>query len=81
MLASSINEILFQFWDPLEVKNLAPADEYAEYASQLVNMVACDDSIDNIASYLGRIRKYQLMIGPNETRDLETALRVKAVQS
>lgn len=50
-----VDEILWNDWDPIGVKDVAPRDEYMDYVPEICSMVIQNKSIDDITDRLYKI--------------------------
>lgn len=51
-ITDAISKILFNDWDPLEVNDIAPDDEYDSYVGGLYGLLTSDASRERIAEHL-----------------------------
>jgi hypothetical protein len=54
-LASRVNRILYDQWDPIGVRGDAPEDEYESYVPVLVRLARGEDAVAAIAAQLGTL--------------------------
>jgi hypothetical protein len=54
-LYRAIDEILWKDWDPINVKDLAPRDEYQGYIPEILRMKISGADIDSISKRLYQI--------------------------
>lgn len=61
LLASEVERILFEDWDPIGVNELGgPLDEYASYAPVIVRLLGEGASADTIVAHLAKIESEQM---------------------
>ena len=65
-------------WDPIGVRpgEIAPADEYDDYAPHIVSMVAGGCSMDDLCNHLSTIRVNIIGGEPNPGKDREIASEI-----
>ncbi len=73
-----IAEILFEQWDPLGVRDAAPADEYEEYARVIEAMLGRGEGGGDIRGYLHRSRSKTLLASEDRSADERTARAIIA---
>ncbi len=83
MRVAKVQEILRR-WDPIGVRpgEIAPADEYDNYAPHIVSMVSGGCPIDDLRNHLGTIQVDEIGVEPNPDWDRKIASEIlKALQN
>lgn len=73
-----IARILFEQWDPLGVRDTAPADEYDDYARVIAAMLGRGEDGGDIRAYLERTRRDVLAASEDFSADSRTAQAIMA---
>ncbi len=53
-IQAAIREVLYQEWDPLELRGVAPRDEYDSYIGGVYRILASSRSDEALVQFLGR---------------------------
>lgn len=77
--AAAVREILLKDWDPIEVADIAPADEYDSYIGGIVRLIAERASAEEIARHLRNVAETQMGITGNEGRTRAAAEKLAAL--
>lgn len=76
----TVNLVLLEQWDPIDIGADGPSDEYSSYVPTLIGLIARHATDAQVAEFLGQVesREMGLEISPNAER-LEVAARIRAV--
>ena len=72
----SIDRILLEVWDPLELGGIAPADEYQSYVPAVFSLKIGNASLDQIADHLLEVEKSKLGLEGEERRCRNAAMKI-----
>lgn len=72
-----VRQILWDDWDPIGVKDIAPEDEYDGYVWPVISKISRGETADQIADYLDRASNEHM--GRPLPRDVNLALAVRLV--
>ena len=70
MDVSRVNAILYEEWDPIGVKGLAPNDEYRSYAKRIVEMLDQGGDREDVLQFLDRSRNRDMMLKSDHQQDI-----------
>ncbi len=70
MDVSHIAAILYEEWDPIGVKGLAPKDEYQSYAERIVEMLDHGGDRGDVLEFLDRSRNQDMLLKSDREQDL-----------
>ena len=73
-----IARILFEQWDPLGVGDVAPTDEYEDYARVIEAMLGRGEDGGHIRAYLNRMRVEVLLVPDDRPADDRAARAIIA---
>ncbi len=77
---SAIREILFNDWDPLNVKgNFIAPDEYDDYLGPVLKLLEQNPSLEKISSFLKDVEIQELGGVNNDENTVNAALKLKAL--
>lgn len=75
----SIDNILWNEWDPLDMRDIAPRDEYETYTNQIFSLVIHNSTKESIAEKLLSIEREKMNLEGVPTRCTAIAERIKTL--
>ncbi len=72
----SIDRILLEVWDPLELGTSSPSDEYQTYTPAVFSLKIGNASLDQIADLLLEMEKSKLGLPGEERRCRNAAMKI-----
>ena len=78
MLSVQAVQVILRRWDPIGVEpgEMPPTDEYDSYAPHIVSMVTQGCSLDQLSSYLKKLRTGVIGVEANPERDADIANKI-----
>ena len=76
---SAINDILFTYWDPIGINDVAPKDEYEAYVADVYRALVNGKSERGLVSLLTSIENKSIGLRAPLRRKTEAARRLRAL--
>ena len=77
VIQEAISRILFEDWDPIGVRHIAPRDEYDAYVAGIYRLLVAGASPDNVAEHLAQIERGAMgCLDASAAANLEVAKRL-----
>ncbi len=76
-----IDRILYEEWDPIGIRDVAPRDEYRSYVGSVDRLLEREANIDEITATLRHHRTMNMGLRADDARDRAVAERLHALRS